>query len=104
MPIIPITNELSGCTTMTSTEIRSENAVKRCKTSFPMHTLLLCPDVQFLGTARNVLNELNVTPKTVGSSDEALVMIRAHEFDVIVVDWREINNLGDFLCRFGDRS
>ena len=98
MPIVPIANKLSGCTTMMSKEIRAENAVKSCKTSFPMHTLVLCTDVQFLGTTRNVLNELNVTPKIVGSSDEALVMIRAHEFDVIVVDWREINNLGDFLC------
>jgi CheY-like chemotaxis protein len=83
---------------MMTKEMWAENVVKSCKTSFPMHTLVLCSDVQFLGTTRNVLNELNVTPKIVGSSDEALVMIHAHEFDVIVVDWREINNLSDFLC------
>src|SRR5262249_41110886 len=63
-----------------------------------MHTLLLCSDVQFLGTTRAVLSELDVTPKIVSTAEEALVLIRAHEFDVIIVDWREIHNLGDFLC------
>jgi len=67
------------------------------KTTLEMHTLLLCADVQFLGTTRNVLNQLRVTPKIVGNCDAALAMIREHEFDVIIVDWREIDNLGDFL-------
>lgn len=87
---------------MPSTEITAgstlESTLKAGKTTVPMHTLLLCSDVQFLGTTRSVLNELKVTPKIVASSEEALVLIRAHEFDVIVVDWREIQNLGDFLC------
>ena len=73
-------------------------AMENQKTTLPMHTLLLCADAQFLGTTRNVLNQLEVTPKIVGSCEEALVMIRAHEFDLIVLDWREISNLGDFLC------
>src|SRR5208337_1036785 len=63
-----------------------------------MHTLLLCADVQFLGTTRGVLNQLQVTPKIVGGCDEALALIQTHEFEVIIVDWREINSLGDFLC------
>jgi CheY-like chemotaxis protein len=62
-----------------------------------MHTLLLCSDVQFLGTTRGVLNELQVTPRIVSNCDDALAMIHDHEFDVIVVDWREIDHLGDFL-------
>jgi len=68
------------------------------KTTFEMHTLLLCADVQFLGTTRGVLNQLRVTPRIVGSCDEAEALIQAHEFSVIIVDWREITNLGDFLC------
>ncbi len=68
------------------------------KTTFEMHTLLLCADVQFLGITRTVLNQLQVTPKLVGNCDAALAMIEQHEFDVIIVDWREIENLGEFLC------
>jgi len=67
------------------------------KTTLAMHTLLLCSDVQFLGTTRGVLNQLQVIPKIVGGCDEAVALIQAHEFEVIIVDWREINSLGDFL-------
>ena len=68
------------------------------KATLEMHTLLLCADVQFLGITRNVLNQLQVTPKIVGNCDAALALIHEHEFDVIIVDWREIDNLADFLC------
>lgn len=68
------------------------------KTTLDMHTLMLCADAQFLGITRNVMTQLQVTPKMVGHCDAALAMIAAHEFDVIIVDWREINNLGEFLC------
>ena len=68
------------------------------KTTLEMHTLLLCADVQFLGITRTVLNQLQVAPKIVNNCDAALAMIQEHEFDVIIVDWREIENLGDFLC------
>ena len=67
------------------------------KTTVAMHTLLLCSDIQFLGTTRNVLSQLQVTPKVVGNCDDALGLIHEHEFDVIVVDWREIDNVGEFL-------
>jgi len=68
------------------------------KPKLSMHTLLLCADVPFLGTTRNVLRQLQVTPKVVNTSAAALAMIQAHEFEVIIVDWREIDNLADFLC------
>lgn len=68
------------------------------RTTLEMHTLLLCDDVQFLGITRNVLNQLHVTPKIVGNCDSALSLIHDQEFDVIVVDWREIDNLAEFLC------
>jgi CheY-like chemotaxis protein len=63
----------------------------------PMRTLLLCKDVQFLGTTRSVLNRLQVTPKIVADCQLALSELAEQEFEVIVVDWREIDNLGEFL-------
>lgn len=66
------------------------------KTTLEMQTLLLCADVQFLGITRNVLNQLQVAPKIVGNCEAALTLIQEHEFDVIIVDWREIDNLSDF--------
>jgi len=68
------------------------------KTKLEMHTLLLCADAMFLGVTRKVMNQLDVIPRVVSTSAAALSMIQAHEFDVIVVDWREIDNLADFLC------
>jgi DNA-binding NarL/FixJ family response regulator len=71
--------------------------VDKPKTTLALHTLLLCADVQFLGATRGVLNQLQVTPKLVSGCEEAMAMIQAHEFDLVVVDWREIHNLGEFL-------
>lgn len=68
------------------------------KSRLEMHTLMLCADVQFMGITRSVLNQLHVTPRMAGSSDEAIALIEANTFDVIVVDWRAIDSLADFLC------
>jgi CheY-like chemotaxis protein len=62
-----------------------------------MRTLMLCNDVAFLGITRSVLNQLHVTPKIVNTSAAAVAIIQTHGFDVIVVDWREIDNLAEFL-------
>lgn len=62
-----------------------------------MHTLLLCADTQFVGITRNVLNQLHVTPEIAGGADGALAMIHVQEFEVIIMDWREIDNVADFL-------
>lgn len=67
------------------------------KTALEMHALLLCADVQFLGATREVLNQLQVTARIVPDGDAALALIREHEFDTVIVDWREISNLSDFL-------
>lgn len=67
------------------------------KATLEMHTLLLCGDAQFLGITRNVLNQLHVTPEIVAGSDAALAMIYAREFEVMIMDWREIDNVADFL-------
>jgi CheY-like chemotaxis protein len=68
------------------------------KSKLEMHTLLLCADVAFLGITRTILKQLQVTPRVVSNSDEALAMIERQPFDVIVVDWREIDSVADFLC------
>lgn len=68
------------------------------KSKLEMHTLLLCADVAFLGITRTILNQLQVTPKVVGNPDQALAMIESQPFDVIVIDWREIDSVADFLC------
>jgi CheY-like chemotaxis protein len=67
------------------------------KPELQMHTLLLCNDIAFLGITRSVLNQLQVTPKMVNTSAAAVAMIQSYEFDVIVVDWREIDNIAEFL-------
>jgi CheY-like chemotaxis protein len=61
------------------------------------HTLLLCRDVQFLGTTRGVLETIGGTHKTVADAEQALIAIAAQKFDVVVVDWREIDDLAEFL-------
>ena len=68
------------------------------RSKLEMHTLLLCADVAYLGITRTILNQLQVTPKVVSNSDEALSLIESRPFDVIVVDWREIDCVADFLC------
>lgn len=67
------------------------------KTTLEMRTLLLCADVQFVGATRAVLNQFKVNPNAVEDCDSAISAIQDNEFDAIVVDWREINNLGEFL-------
>ena len=67
------------------------------KPKLQMHTLLLCNDVSFLGITRSVLHQLRVMPKMANTSAAAVAMIQAYEFDVIVVDWREIDNMAEFL-------
>lgn len=62
-----------------------------------MRTLMLCNDVAFLGITRSVLKQLHVTPRMVNTSAAAVAVIQAQEFEVIVVDWREIDNLQEFL-------
>lgn len=68
------------------------------RSAIAMNTLLLCGDIQFLGITRTVLGDLQVHPQIAGGSEAALEMIHAVEFDVIIVDWREIDNVADFLC------
>ena len=67
------------------------------KTALEMHTLLVCADGEFLGAAREVLHELQVTPRIVADCESAIALIQEYEFDTIIVDWREIMNLREFF-------
>ena len=62
-----------------------------------MHTLMLCADTQFLGTTRNVLHQLGAIPEIVSTSQQALTLIQNESYDLILLDWREIDNVADFL-------
>lgn len=72
-------------------------AGEKTPSTLAMHTLLLCADAQFLGITRKVLSQLHVAPDIVADADRALAMIHAQEFEVIIMDWREIDNVADFL-------
>jgi DNA-binding NarL/FixJ family response regulator len=67
------------------------------KATLEMHTLLLCADVQFLGASREVLHQLQIAPRIVADCEAAIALIDQHEFDAIIVDWREVTNACDFL-------
>jgi hypothetical protein len=66
-------------------------------TALPMRMLMLCSDASFLESAQEVLTQLQVTPKTVSRCDMALSLIQREDFDVIMVDWRQIENFRDFF-------
>jgi DNA-binding NarL/FixJ family response regulator len=63
-----------------------------------MHALLLCHDAQFLGTTHHVLQQMGGMPRVVGDCGQALAAVEAQKFDVVVVDWREIDDVAEFLC------
>jgi len=83
----------NGFTTKDQYEALMEDPMIR----LPMHTLLLCDDIQFKGTTCGVLNRLQVTPTIVANGEQALRELAAQQFEVVVVDWREIDNVCEFL-------
>lgn len=62
-----------------------------------MNTLLLCRDVQFLGTTKRVLKQMAVRTTIDDKAESALARLANQEFDSLIVDWRELDNMGDFL-------
>jgi len=63
-----------------------------------MHALLLCRDAQFLGTTLGVLKQMGGVPQTVEDAGRALAAMSASKFDLVIMDWREIDDLAEFLC------
>jgi ActR/RegA family two-component response regulator len=67
------------------------------KSTLEMNALLLCRDVQFLGTTKRVLKELAIHTTIEENVDSALARLADREFDSLIVDWRELDSLGAFL-------
>jgi hypothetical protein len=63
-----------------------------------MHALLLCRDAQFLGTTLGVLKQTGGVPQTVEDAGHALAAMSASKFVLVIMDWREIDDLAEFLC------
>jgi DNA-binding NtrC family response regulator len=63
-----------------------------------MHTLLLCRDAQYLRTISRVLKPLAVTHTVLEECQAAMARIAGQKFEAIIVDWREVDNLAEFLC------
>lgn len=68
------------------------------KAMMEMHTLLLCRDAQYLRTISRVLKPLGVTHTVLDDRPAAMSCIAVQKFETIVVDWREIDDLAEFLC------
>lgn len=68
------------------------------KSTVEMNALLLCRDVQFLGTTKRVLKQLAVRTTIDENAKSALARLANQEFDSLIVDWRELDNMGDFLA------
>jgi DNA-binding NarL/FixJ family response regulator len=79
-------------------ERRYEVFMEEPSVRLPMRTLLLCDDVQFKRTTRGVLNRLHVTPTIAANCEQALRELAEQRFEVVIVDWREIDNLCEFLA------
>lgn len=64
-----------------------------------MHALLLCRDVAYMGTTVGVLKQAGGVPRTVDNAELALTAIATNKFDVVIADWREIDDLAEFMCQ-----
>ena len=68
------------------------------KATLEMHTLLLCSGRPVHGDHAKCSEPVACDAEDCRDTCEAaLALIQEHEFDVIIVDWREIENLADFL-------
>ena len=65
--------------------------------TFDINALILCDDSHFLGTMERVFARLGVSSE--GSCDYSATLnaLEQKRIDTVVVDWREIINLGEFL-------
>ena len=66
------------------------------KPALEMTALVLCQDPQFLGTTSRVLKQVGATA-VLSDCGSAATLLDTRKFDAIIVDWREIDNLGEFL-------
>lgn len=67
------------------------------KSTVGIDALLLCRDAQFLGTIKRVLKQMAIRTTIDDQAESALRRLASQEFDSLIVDWRELDNMGDFL-------
>ena len=65
--------------------------------TFDINALILCDDSHFLRTMESVLARLGVRSERSPDYAAALTALEQQRIDTVVVDWREIINLGEFL-------
>ena len=65
--------------------------------TFDINSLILCDDSHFLGTMERVFARLGVRSNRSPDYVAALAALEGEHIDAVVVDWREIINLGEFL-------
>jgi DNA-binding response OmpR family regulator len=67
--------------------------------AFEMNVLIYCQDNLFLPTMSRVLSRLGWQMDVTADYDAALTLIAEKRLDVVVIDWQEVINLGEFLER-----
>ena len=65
--------------------------------TFDINALILCDDTHFLRSLERVFTKLGVSSERSSDYAEALATLERRKVDMVVVDWREIANLGEFL-------
>ena len=65
--------------------------------TFDINALILCDDSHFLGSMERVFSRLGVRSERSSDYTAALNALEQKRIDTVVVDWREIINLGEFL-------
>jgi len=65
--------------------------------TFDISALILCDDSHFLRSLERVFAKLGVRSERADDYAEALATLGTRKIDMVVVDWGEIANLGEFL-------
>jgi CheY-like chemotaxis protein len=68
------------------------------KATMEMHTLVLCRDAQYVRTIARTLKPMGVSHTVLEDCHAAVSRIAVQKFETIVVDWREIDDVAEFLC------
>jgi ActR/RegA family two-component response regulator len=72
-------------------------AVTNSHLTFGINALILCDDTHFLKSLERVFAKLGVNSERSADYAAALAALDQRKIDAIVVDWREIADLGEFL-------
>jgi CheY-like chemotaxis protein len=90
-------NCLSASRLQTPRRLKEATPMSEATRTIPMRALLLCKDVQFLGVTRNVLSQLEAAAEIVDEAGHALRIATTAKHDVVIVDWRQIDDPAEFF-------